>query len=111
MENAYLMRQLVVLVGGCLAFQGSPQEARDYFDAAKLSALYDRLEEKPPKTWQEEFRATFRDESAPPLADPTAAAPRKKPRRRLALPILLKRQWTILRSDWRNFLILLGQPL
>jgi ABC-type multidrug transport system ATPase subunit/pSer/pThr/pTyr-binding forkhead associated (FHA) protein len=111
MENAYLMDQLVVLVGGCLAFQGSPQEARDYFDAAKLSALYDRLEEKPPKTWQEEFRSKFPDESAPTLTEPTSTPPRKKPRRRLALPILLQRQWTILRSDWRNFLILLGQPL
>jgi hypothetical protein len=28
----------------------------------------------------------------------------------MPLPILLARQWTILRSDWRNFLILLGQP-
>ena len=28
-----------------------------------------------------------------------------------ALPILLRRQWAILLSDWRNFLILLGQPL
>jgi hypothetical protein len=28
----------------------------------------------------------------------------------MALPVLLSRQWTILRSDWRNFLILLGQP-
>jgi hypothetical protein len=32
-------------------------------------------------------------------------------RRPFALPILLARQWAILRSDWRNFLILLGQPL
>jgi ABC-type multidrug transport system ATPase subunit/pSer/pThr/pTyr-binding forkhead associated (FHA) protein len=111
MENAYLMDQLVVLVGGCLAFQGSPQEARDYFDAAKLSALYDRLDEKPPKTWREEFRNKFPDHSGPAATEPVSTAPPRKPRRRLALPILLRRQWAILRSDWRNFLILLGQPL
>ena len=29
MENAYLMDQLIVLVGGCLAFQGSAQSTRD----------------------------------------------------------------------------------
>ncbi|MCX6977411.1 MAG: FHA domain-containing protein, partial [Verrucomicrobia bacterium] len=31
MENAYLMDQLVVLVGGSLAFQGSAQATRNYF--------------------------------------------------------------------------------
>ncbi len=111
MENAYLMDQMMVLVGGCLAFQGSPQEARDYFEVAKLTALYDRLDESPAKDWQKNFREKFPDRTAPGVGEPLKTARRKPPRRRFAVPILLWRQWAILRSDWRNFLILLGQPL
>jgi ABC-type multidrug transport system ATPase subunit len=111
MENAYLMDQLVVLVGGCLAFQGSPQEARDYFDVSKLTALYDRLEESPAKTWQQEFHRKFPDRDSAGKIEQPAVRPAARARRRLALPILLHRQWAILRSDWRNFLILFGQPV
>ena len=111
MENAYLMDQMMVLVSGCLAFQGSPQEARDYFDVTKLSALYDRLDERPAKTWQQDFREKFPDRTTPGSGARPGTAPRPGPRRRFALPILLHRQWAILRSDWRNFLILLGQPV
>jgi hypothetical protein len=44
----------------------------------------------------------------PPPRLPHTAKP---PRRALALPILLARQWSILRSDWRNFALLIGQPV
>ena len=111
MENAYLMDQMMVLVGGCLAFQGSPQEARDYFDVVKLTALYDRLDEKPAKTWQQDFREKFPDRAESGAGEQAKVARRTPPRRRFALPILLRRQWAILRSDPRNFLILLGQPV
>ena len=111
MENAYLMDQTMVLAGGCLAFQGSPQEARDYFDVTKLSALYDRLDERPAKTWQQDFREKFPDRTVPAPDEPGRVARRAAPRRRFALPILLHRQWAILSSDWRNFLILIGQPV
>lgn len=111
MENAYLMDQMMVLVGGTLAFQGTPQEARDYFDVSKLTALYDRLDQAPPKTWQAQFREKHPERTAPtaPTQPPTPPSPR--PRRRLALPILILRQWAILSADWRNFAILLGQPI
>ncbi len=111
MENAYLMDEMMVLVGGCLAFQGSPQGARDYFDVTKLSALYDKLDEQPAKTWQANFREKFPDRTTPSSETGAKSAARSTPRRRFALPILILRQWAILRSDWRNFLILLGQPL
>ena len=111
MENAYLMDQMMVLVGGCLAFQGSPQEARDYFDVVKLTALYERLDERAAKTWQQDFCEKFPDRVAPTGGEDAKVARRTTPRRRLALPILLRRQWAILCSDHRNFLLLLGQPL
>jgi ABC-type multidrug transport system ATPase subunit/pSer/pThr/pTyr-binding forkhead associated (FHA) protein len=110
MENAYLMDQLVIMVGGCLAFQGPAAEARSYFGVGKLTALYDQLAARPPKQWQEAFHE--RTQGALPGDDSVLTRRPAKPQRRaFALPILLGRQWKILSSDWRNFLILLGQPL
>ncbi len=110
MENAYLIDQLVILVGGCLAFQGSPEEVREYFEVKKLTELYDQLANRTAKEWQ----AAFHEHSASkPPEIPGASSVQRAPakvRRALSLPILLARQWTILRSDWRNFIILLGQP-
>ena len=111
MENAYLMDQLVILTGGCLAFQGTAQEAREYFGVPKLTALYDRMLEKPAKEWQEDFvsKGGEGEQTATPPA-PTRNDSRE-PDRPFALPILLQRQFAILRADWRNLLLLLGQPL
>ncbi len=111
MENAYLMDQLVVLVAGCLAFQGSAQSAREYFKVAKLTALYDRLGEQPPAKWQTAFvERNLAGAMEAPAASIAPVASRKM-RRAFALPILLARQWSILRSDWRNFVLLVGQPV
>ena len=110
MENAFLMDQLIIMVGGCLAFQGSAAESRTYFGVNKLTALYDQLLARPPKHWQDTFHE--RTQGALPGEEAAAAKHRTTPQRRaFALPILLARQWAILRADWRNFLILLGQPL
>ena len=110
MENAFLMDQLIVMVGGCLAFQGSAAEARAYFGVNKLTGLYDQLLARPAKQWQEAFheRTLF----TPPGDEAGAPRPHaQRQRRAFSLPILLERQWAILCADWRNFLILLGQPL
>jgi ABC-type multidrug transport system ATPase subunit len=111
MENAYLMDQLIVLVGGCLGFQGSAQATREYFGVQKLTGLYDRLADRPPKEWQTAFlERPASAEDAPPPTTP-ATRPPKPARRAFALPILLARQWSILCSDWRNFVLLVSQPL
>jgi len=111
MENAYLMDQLIVLCGGCLTFQGSSQAAREYFGVQKLTGLYDRLADRPAKEWQKAFvdRPAPADE-APPLSGPNVR-PAKPARRAFALPILLARQWAVLSSDWRNFVLLVSQPI
>ena len=109
MENAYLMDQLAVLVGGCMAFQGTPQETRDYFGVTKLNALYDQLLNRPPTEWQADFLSESKAPSKEKQKSRLVAPPEQKPA--IALPILLQRQWTILSSDWRNFVILVGQPL
>jgi len=109
MENAFLIDQLVILVGGCLAFQGSPAEVKDYFGVKKLTDLYERLDERKPKEWQSAF-AQIAAARPSEVVGTGAARPPQKIRRAFPLPILLARQWAILRSDWRNFLILVGQP-
>ena len=108
MENAWLIDQLIVLVGGCLAFQGAPQETREFFGVTKLTGLYQQLETRTPKQWQEATRQ--REVAAEPESLPQART-HIAVHRAWALPILLQRQWAILRADWRNFAILLGQPL
>jgi ABC-type multidrug transport system ATPase subunit/pSer/pThr/pTyr-binding forkhead associated (FHA) protein len=111
MENAYLMDQLVVLVSGCLSFQGSAQAAREYFGVPKLTGLYDRLADRPPKEWQTAFLERPVPVEETPTPAPQIQHTSKPARRALALPILLARQWAILRSDGRNFALLVGQPL
>lgn len=110
MENAFLMDQLIIMVGGCLAFQGSAAEVRSYFGVNKLTALYDQLLDQPPKYWQNAFLE--RTQAPPPEEALPAAKKTDRPQRRaFALPILLEREWALLRSDWRNFILLIGQPL
>ena len=111
MENAFLMDELVVLTGGCLVFQGPAQEAREYFGVQKLAALYDRLLDRPAQEWQEEFGKKAEEASQRAEVRSRKKAERRDVARPFALPILLARQFAILCSDWRNFLILAGQPL
>lgn len=112
-ENAYLMDQFLVLVGGVLAFQGDAQAARAYFGVNKLVVLYDRLLDQKPAEWKAQhlqMQSGAADQTS--ISEPPAPASRRQPApSRFALPILLERQWTILCADWRNFAILFGQPL
>lgn len=111
MENAYLMDELVVLCGGCLVFLGTAQETREYFGVSRLHALYDRLQDKPAKAWKEQYQA--KHPTSIPDDEPLSGRLQMGSRRRppFALPILLERQWAILAADWRNFVILVGQPV
>jgi ABC-type multidrug transport system ATPase subunit/pSer/pThr/pTyr-binding forkhead associated (FHA) protein len=45
MENVKLFDKIVVLIGGKLAFYGTPDEALKYLNAKNFKELYDRLEE------------------------------------------------------------------
>lgn len=113
-ENAYLMDELLVLMAGCLVYQGSAQDAREYFGVSKLVALYERLAEHTPLEWKSRFE-TKQETMPPEQAAPEPRAPRRaaaeKPKRRWALGILLQRQAQIFAADWRNFALVLGEPL
>jgi len=103
MENAHLMDRLAVLHGGRLVFFGEPQQAREYFGVERLTQLHDRLGERAPADWERPP-----EPPAPEVRDEAAAQPSRRP---AALPILLLREWAILCSDWKNLLLLLGQPV
>ena len=111
MENAYLMDQLAVVTGGCLAFSGTAQEARRYFRVEKLHALYDRLQEQPAAEWKKQYEELHPPAETLQPAAPVAHRRPKLQKRAPALPVLLHRQWAIQSSDWRNFVILATQPL
>lgn len=102
MGNAYLFDRLAVMFGGRLVFFGEPDKALEYFGVDRLTRLYDQLDTRAPADWP------IHRETTPP---PEWAAPPEKHRRSAALPILLLRQWAILRSDWKNFVLMLGQPV
>ncbi|TLD71975.1 ATP-binding cassette domain-containing protein [Phragmitibacter flavus] len=120
MENVHLMDSVEILSAsvqhgeaGTTVFRGRPSAARDFFKAKDLTAIYPRLQERKPSQWRSDYEThTQQSATAPkPPAEPVAPPPRPSHRRRPALPILLHRQWDILRSDTKNLLLLLGQPL
>lgn len=100
MENAYLMDRLAILSAGRLAFFGPAEEARAHFDVDRLTQIYERLETAP--AW------TPPDVAPPALREERPLPPSRRP---AALPILLLREWAILRADWKNLLLVLGQPI
>ena len=119
MENVHLADRLFVIDGGRIVFRGTAQETRDFFGVQKLTLLYDRLAERTPGEWQEDFRRAVpgADGNGTPAAHPARAGivarlPKPAPEQpTAALAVLLARQWAILCSDWREFFILFGQPL
>jgi len=108
MENVYLFDQLLVVVAGQLVFSGSPEAARAHFGIERFAALYDRLEEHPPEFWAAQFPNRPVPSGPPPVSIPLHSALGAPPR---FYRIILNRQWAILRSDLKNFLLLLGQPI
>jgi|GEM_PF-398425 len=125
MENIHLMSSLeVVMAGrdsqgrptpGRTVFRGKPRLAREIFDVRSLAKLYHQLKDQTPEEWQRHYETkTGESLTAAPPPPPGGPRPAKlppRPRRRMAVPILLRRQWRILRSDWKNLLLLAGQPV
>lgn len=125
MENVYLMSSLeVVMAGrdtqgrptpGRTVFRGKPRLAKELFNVRTLSKLYHQLKQDPPEQWQKLYQEKTGQSliEAPPLppGPPRLSTPPRREKRRLAVPILLQRQWMILKSDWKNLFLLIGQPV
>jgi len=122
MENVDLFHKLVVLApGGKLAYCGPPDEVRSYFGIEKFTLLYDRMDEKTPDEWQQQYRESDlarKNRRAPANAKDRG---RRTRRRRLATAprssavgqwaTLTKRFLSILKSDKWSLAILFAQPI
>jgi ABC-type multidrug transport system ATPase subunit len=116
---------VILTVGGKLAFVGSPEEARSYFGIERLGDVYDRLAQKTPEEWRNQFieskhYSRYIDSRLPAGgdADSSGARPRQflpfKERMgliRRQLGILLKRNNAIQKADVRSLLIMFGQSV
>jgi hypothetical protein len=108
LENAHLMDRLLILSAGRLVFDGPPSEACAAFGVSRLVDVYVQI--------RSGFAAVLRSPSQPSRSEFEAAVPRasataRRVRRGSAFSILLLREWAILRADWKNLLLLLGQPV
>jgi len=112
MQSVYLLDRLVVLSDGMLIFSGPPDEAKEFFGVRDPGAIFMRISERRASDWREAFLSyrAQQGEEAPPAETPSVMGQRKK-RPVFQIPFLLARQWALLRSDWRNSLIIFGQPL
>ncbi len=125
MENVYLMSSLeVVMAGrddqgkatpGRTVFRGKPRLAKELFNVRTLSKLYHRLKEDQPGSWQKLYlqqtgHSLLEPVPLPPEPSRTTTS-RHSEKRHWAVPVLLRRQWQILRADWKNLLLLAGQPI
>jgi len=97
---------------GHLAFNGSPTEARRYFDVDTLDEVYNRLAgEHTPETWAQRFAHSHH-------AKPTAARPAAEPAPDVKRTSIIRQWWLLTRRNAdvlvRNRLtlaILLGSPV
>jgi len=108
LENAHLMDRIIILAAGRLVYDGTPANACAHFGVDRLMDVYVAV--------QDRNRPVA---AVAPSADPPLQAVRKTPcepalqraRRAAAFPILLAREWAILCADWKNLLLLIGQPV
>jgi ABC-type multidrug transport system ATPase subunit len=54
-DNVDRCHLIIVLARGKLMYYGPPSEAQTYFSVPKLSAIYDRLQERDVEIWEREF--------------------------------------------------------
>lgn len=120
MENVHLMDSVEIVAAapqhdeaGTSVFRGKPSAAREHFGVGDLAGIYERLREKRPSEWRAAFAERVRAEAGAPAPPPEPFDPPPRPRhaKRRALPVLLRRQFDILRAETKSLLLMLGQPV
>jgi ABC-type multidrug transport system permease subunit len=105
-------RLVVMGRGGVLCFQGSPDEALDFFGVQGYDDIYPSLEDRDPREWQNRFFAGRKP--LPVRAEQDGARAGREPRRRRGsilqqARVLTARYARLFVRDRRNVLILLAQ--
>ncbi len=115
-------RIVILADGGQLAFVGTPQEAKTYFEVDRLGSIYEKLNTRPGSEWRERFlrHETYEHQCAGSLIVDSSvevpASPRQTPpfldRSHIAARqtmLLSMRYLTILGADWRSLAMMAGQ--
>lgn len=115
-------RIVILADGGKLAFVGTPQEAKKYFEVDRLGSIYEKLNTRPGSEWRDRFlrHETYEHQCAGSLAVDSSvevpASPRQTPpfldRLHIAARqtmLLSMRYLTILGADWRSLAMMAGQ--
>ncbi|MFY8215559.1 MAG: ATP-binding cassette domain-containing protein, partial [Chthoniobacterales bacterium] len=109
LENAHLMDRMIILAAGRLVYDGAPSEACAHFGVGRLTDVYLAVQDQPrpaATSTADNLEKTrgYGGEGAVKHAS-------QRMRRAAAFPILLAREWAILCADWKNILLLIGQPV
>jgi ABC-type multidrug transport system ATPase subunit len=113
---------VILTQGGRLAFVGTPDEAKAYFNVARLGDVYRRLSEHNPASWQARFRssASYQRYVAERMSD---SVPEGQPKKRTATPsrrksyglrqawVLTRRYIAIWKGDRQALLAMFGQSV
>ncbi len=120
-QNCNLL--VILTAGGVLAFIGSPVEALDYFEVARLGDIYQRLDARDAEHWKERFHKheLYTKYVSSRLPDEDAAgahrhrstrwSPRELPTAFRQFQLLLRRNAAIQWADKRAVAMMLGQSL
>lgn len=115
-KNLALCDRIVVMArGGVMAFEGSPEEALEFFGAESYDGIYDALDETASGEWRAQYersrrRPGERDADAASGGREPAVAPARPRGRVLAQTLMLTgRYLKLLVRDRRNLLLLVGQ--
>jgi ABC-type multidrug transport system ATPase subunit len=124
LANVEATCHLVVILteGGKLAFVGTPEEAKTYFQVKRLGDVYRRLGEEKPEAWQARFRSSGEYQryvtarstgtvTEKRLAHPTTTSTRKKADGGRQAWVLTRRYISIWKGDQQALLAMLGQSL
>ena len=115
-------RVVILAEGGKLAFIGTPQEAKTYFDVDRLGSIYEILSQRPASEWRDKFlgHEGYQRQLADPLSvdfnieGPTSPRQKSKFTDHMHLAcrqtgLLSTRYLTIMCADWRSLAMMLGQ--
>ncbi|GAB4168706.1 MAG: hypothetical protein Fur0032_07050 [Terrimicrobiaceae bacterium] len=98
--NAHLFDRLVILSGGRIVFDGSPREARNYFQVTDFTEIYEKVRLAP----------AFAGPVPPPL--PAVEVEARRPRTRPPfLRIIASRQAALIAAEPSSGILALGQPV
>ena len=123
LANVEATCHLVVILteGGRLAFVGTPEEAKTYFEIPRLGDVYRKLAQRPPAEWSDRFRSSpfFRryvadriQAETPPKPKPRTLAGRRRRRSVNWLRqawVLTRRYADVWRGDRQALLAMLSQ--